>query len=359
MRMLGTYTATITAGALGRDGLPLRADHAWSFDVRDGQWRALTWLAESKGYGGLVLAIGEEGDAIAAWVDDTPAPAEGLTMWTKQMRPDGAWIVNVDVGVQPDISVSGVAIDRQGTVAAAWATSSEVHFAWRALAASDWRKLVLGRGETVELRVAADPRGGAVVVWRSRGDGVEPPRIRARRPLDSLGMSIQYDIDEVANDGPEVAVDGRGRAVAVWRTGGSVRASRLTQDWSTVVDIPKTTGGAKDTPRIATDDQGAAIAVWRTGDGDGDGDGEICVGRLGEEGWGMPTTLDAGRDPQISMSPGGDAIVAWTRRGVDGSQGVEAVRRGAGAIAWSDAQRRRVADRLPGHPFLAGYAFDE
>jgi sulfotransferase family protein len=28
-------------------------------------------------------------------------------------------------------------------------------------------------------------------------------------------------------------------------------------------------------------------------------------------------------------------------------------------VAWSDAQRRRVADRLPGHPFLAGYAFDE
>ncbi len=72
--------------------------------------------------------------------------------------------------------------------------------------------------------------------------------------------------------GPQVAVDPRGAAVAVWHQwegpGYDLWANRFVRDvgWG-ISELIETDGGYALSPQIATDPQGNAIAVWSQGDG--------------------------------------------------------------------------------------------
>jgi len=115
---------------------------------------------------------------------------------------------------------------------------------------------------------------------------------------------------------PDVAVDGNGRAIAVWTSNGSIKAAFRVVGGKFVTESGPTSTGAFQ-PQVAMDSNGLSVAVW-TEEPTGVNARVVSSTRPVGGGWSTPVTLSTdttvrATDPQISIDPQGNAVVVWVQ----------------------------------------------
>jgi hypothetical protein len=282
---------------------------------------APTWLTpkglSAAGNGGdLSVALDAAGDAFAVWARTGTAqaserPAGGT--WSAPQGISGS-CVNAN-GVQLAVSPAGRAV-------AVWECpkggNTIVQAATRAVGGgwSQPHDLSAPGHDANAPQVALDRAGEALVVWsRSNGTNVVVQAAMQRTngtwlaPQDVSGPGL--DVDR-----PDVALDARGNAVAVWRrSDGSssviLAATRTAAGlWSTPQAL--SSGGYSERPRIGIDSAGDAVVVWSLNAAHVRV--QAAVRRAGGS-WGQPETLSDsaadGLQPQVAVNLRGDAVAAW------------------------------------------------
>ncbi|MGZ6662729.1 MAG: hypothetical protein ACXVHL_36000 [Solirubrobacteraceae bacterium] len=219
-----------------------------------------------------------------------------------------------------------MAVDGQGNAIAVWqrsdGTNTIVQAAARAAGGSFGAPQDLSTaGQTAyDPQVAVDGQGNAIAVWQ-RFDGTNTVVQAAVRAVGgSFGAPQDLSAAGQTAYDPQVAVDGRGNAIAVWSASdgtnfivqAAVRAAGgsfgAPQDLSAA-------GQTANDPQVAVDGQGNAIAVWSRSNGTNDI--VQAAARAAGGTFGAPQDLSAaGQDahvPQVAVDRRGDAIAVWSR----------------------------------------------
>jgi hypothetical protein len=129
-------------------------------------------------------------------------------------------------------------------------------------------------GDAVEVQVAVAANGDAIAVW-SQSDGLRN-NIRANRYTAATGAWAEAELIEAIDTGnagsPQVAINASGQAIVVWTQftapGAEIRANHFDGTrWGTSSELVAdagTTGKpvSNSRPQIALDAKGNAIAVW-------------------------------------------------------------------------------------------------
>lgn len=237
-----------------------------------------------------------------------------------------------------------VVLDAAGTATAAWveaAGGTFVLLASRRTAGGEWsRPVAVDSGsatQDAEPQVAADGHGRVVAVWRDYTPSRTGSVIRTAT-FDGSSWSTSEDLSPATTHAfePQVAVDERGDAVVLWTenvSGGSsvVRAAyrRAAGRWVTS-GVTSSPGGAG--AQVAIDPDGRAVGVWVQ-------DGQVQTSDRGPTGsWSPPRTLSTrpdALDPRVAVDADGRTVVVWRATGFrDGLSGIQAATRGQGAD-WS------------------------
>ncbi len=274
------------------------------------------------------IAIGSQGEAIAIWarVDGGKPLIQAAT------RPvGGSWSAGTNLstpGQQADRPQ--IAIDAQGNAIAAWERSDGSHYIVQAATrppGGSWSApddlSAAGQNATNPM-LAVNPGGEAITVWERYNGSHFVVQVATRDA--GGGWSAATNLSAAAKDGtrPRVALDPGGDAVVLWRSGDGTdliveTASRPPgSSWSAPAELTAP-GLDAYAPRIAIDAQGNAIAAWERSDGSH----YIVQAATRPPGgsWSAPASLsapdhDAGR-PAIGVNAVGSTIVSWSRS--DGS----------------------------------------
>ena len=195
-----------------------------------------------------------------------------------------------------------------------------------------------GRGPQITL----DGRGDAAAVWVSGAFGggvVELASRRAGEAWNASATALSASGERAFQ--PQVALDDKGDGIAVWSLfDGShyivQAASRTGADgaWSTPSNL-SLPGSDGTSPQVVLDGRGNAIAIWESNDGTG----AIIQSAAKPAGgaWSTPSDLSSrnGVSPRIGLDGSGNAVAVWQR--VDFSAGTVMVESAAKAAngAWS------------------------
>jgi len=268
------------------------------------------------------VATNPTGTTMVVWEQD-----EGSTrnIWANRHVAGVGWgtptIIDRDTGYA---SGAFVGIDGQGDAIAVWlqyvggvrnvvANRYEPASGWGTPAVVDDTP-----NEMFGLDFAMSRTGHAVAAWHDLG--VPGLAIYATRYTPGTGWDTPtlLETSTVQASYPAVAVDRGGNATAAWQQGGALLGSRyaVSLGWGSPQQIDP--GDIGSDLGIAMDDAGNAIAVWnrvnstfRT---------SLFASRyVVGVGWGTPVALEAGTgdtlDPQIAITPSGDAVVVWRQAG--------------------------------------------
>ena len=169
-------------------------------------------------------------------------------------------------------------------------------------------------------QLALDGAGNAIAVW-SRSNGTNTIIQTATRPVGGPWQApLELSIAGQNASEPQLAVDGAGDAVAVWRRYDGANyivqaASRQAGGtWQQPLDL-SAAGQNAEAPQVAIDSAGDAIAVWSRSDGTN----TIlqASSRVAGGAWQTPIDLSAtgwsAASPQIAIAPSGDAVAVWRR----------------------------------------------
>jgi hypothetical protein len=240
-----------------------------------------------------------------------------------------------------------VAFDRHGDAIAVWSSEEVggnnpsheypidvVQSAYRPVRGSWQTPVDLSEpgGEATEPQVALDADGNAVAIWeakdnRARCFGEHMVRASSR----PAGGAWQTPVDlsgtggECRAEGPRLAVDSRGDAVAVWIRSELVagRGARWVQaasrpaggSWQAPIDLSQVGGSAGAAePEVAIDPQGDAVAIWEQGFENG----EFMQASIRPAGgaWQAPEDVsEPGQttEPDVALDASGNAIAVWHR----------------------------------------------
>ncbi|HEX4114923.1 MAG TPA: PKD domain-containing protein [Solirubrobacteraceae bacterium] len=245
-------------------------------------------------------------------------------------RATATWLSPADLSEAGQSAGSPqVAIDGQGGITAAWSRADGGNYEAQATfrpAGGSWQTPVAlseAGYNAGEVQVAADPAGEVVAVW----DTFPPASARTIQVAVKSPLSGSWStpvtlatIGEPVGE-PQVAIDSRGNAIAVWEEQPQNPGYRFIQasvkpagsTWSAPVDISEDTGGGD--PHIAMDAEGNAIATWLGADA------IESATRLASTGtWQAPVNvapsgLDAGGHPggpELAVNGEGNAVIAWS-----------------------------------------------
>ena len=224
------------------------------------------------------------------------------------------------------------AFDASGNALAVWTQSDGTRFnIWAnrfSAATSSWGTAALietdNAGNALNPQIAFDAGGNALAVWHQT-DGTRT-NIWANRftaATSSWGTAALIETDNFGGAfDPQIAFDASGNALAVWRqsdgTRSNIWANRFTaatSSWGTAALIETENLGSAGDPQIAFDGSGNALAVWRQSDGTRS---NIWANRFtaATSSWGTAALIetdnlgDAG-SPQIAFDASGNALVVW------------------------------------------------
>lgn len=305
---------------------------------------------------------------------DNPPPGGGTGGLTIESSAPAQGATDVDRGVQPQLTLSA-AVD-PATVAmasplgpvqaavTAQGTQVNVAPALRLLPATPYTvqvgngpaltfttrdgawsaaptRLNTGTVDAEEPDIAMDARGNAIAVWWQM-DGVMR-NIWASRYERGTGWSAPFTIEQSAAlaDSQQVAMDAEGNAIAVWiqtHVGApSLWASRFTPagGWETPELLELMDGSAAVTPRIAMNAAGHAVVAWHQQEAVA----SIYVNRyVPGSGWQGVQSIEANAlpayNPEVVVTPSGMAVVAWRQRNAANQFELFAAGAAAGG-AWS------------------------
>lgn len=279
------------------------------------------------------LAVDEQGDAIAIW--NLGGPSGGAVQ--EAFKPaGGAWRAPVEVAEEGDNPE--IAFDGNGNALALWyhfAEKVDGDYEWVAQSAflpagGSWGAPVdvSDLGLAGGLQMAVNSQGDAVAVWDQWTHGFLSARtVQAasrpagsdwQAPVELVGERDELDQPKDASE-PEIAVDGRGDAVAIWawefgETTIQTAFKPAGGTWLEPIDLSTFDEYAKN-PDIAFDGQGDAIAVWSVKSSTGAP--EIIQSAYKPAGSAWQTSVDlsgetnGGYDPQVAFDGWGDAVAAW------------------------------------------------
>ena len=281
------------------------------------------------------VAIDDSGNAVAVWakedstVQSSYRPAAGPWSAAQPVSPSG------DIALEPQVAMNptGLAVaiwlhKRAAPVVTVETTSKLGAAAWGAIPkvlSAPVTSTTPIAGWEPQVRINANAR---FAVWAQQAT---PERSVLESAWGSGCNTCNWGEDAAshqASDGatsveaPQVAIDGQGRAVAVWRnlpaasSVGGVQASTtafINGPWSSPVTL--STVGLfvfAEPPQIASDLAGNTTVVWPAMDNKIHAVSRPAGGAFGSE---APISGNAEQDPKVAMDPGGDAFATWTSTG--------------------------------------------
>lgn len=200
-------------------------------------------------------------------------------------------------------------------------------------------------------QIALDPQGGATAVWEEEYSGAIESS--SRSVGESWSAPVTLTAPGVRANWPQVAVDSQGNATAIWADRASddrrprIQIHRvqtairpLGGTWSAPVNISEVGRRLVQDPQIAVSPQGEATAIWQRSDGEN----LVVQGATRPVGgvWSRPVALTTGRgrggqNQQLVVDSQGNATAIW--EGYDTRRSsrkfvIEAAKHPAGG-AWS------------------------
>jgi hypothetical protein len=174
-------------------------------------------------------------------------------------------------------------------------------------------------GNAESPQIAMDGDGHAIAVWRQY-DGSRFYIWASYFDGFGWGTAEMIEEDDTGSaNSPQIAMDGDGNAIAVWSQHDGLRYNIWANyfdgsDWGTAELIETKSTGSAESPQIAMDDDGHAIAVWELNESTRNIWGNYFDG----SDWGTATLIETddtgnARSPQISMNGAGYAIVVWSQ----------------------------------------------
>jgi len=222
------------------------------------------------------VAVDPSGNAVAVWEQSSD---RRVIVYSNRSTPDGVWGAArpIDADHAGDAKAPQVAVDAGGNAVAVWqqfdgARDSIWSNRYPATDAS-WVGAELietdDRGDAQRPEVAMDPNGNAVAVW-SQFDGTNDD-IWSNH-YSSGGVWHSAERIEATDTGealrPRVAMDASGSAVVVWiqpdGSQDSIWSNRYTPSfgWGNEEPIETFDGGRAVQPEVAMEPKGNAVAVW-------------------------------------------------------------------------------------------------
>ena len=177
-------------------------------------------------------------------------------------------------------------------------------------------------GDVQNPQVVMDSRGNAVAVWsQSNGSRYD---VYANRYVSGAGWgNVSVVETDDAGDAREVqvAVDSTGQVVAVWSqhdgTQYNIYANRYTDGagWTSATLLETEDFGPAHSPQIAVDRAGNAVVMWAQTAG---WPVNIWANRyVAGMGWGAATLIETGASPayspQVAVDSAGNAIAVWSQ----------------------------------------------
>jgi hypothetical protein len=309
----------------GSDTSSATGVYASRYDAGTDTWQAPQLIDNVSGWAYRTqVAMDPNGNAIAVWDQDG-----GSTYNVYANRFDatsGTWgsaqeIENssLSYAVMPH-----VAMDANGNAIAVWFNgdgSSYDIYANRYVYGSGWGAsptlLDSGVGSATSPRVAMDPAGNAMAVWR-QDDGSTYYRTFTNRYVLGTGWTGDTMIQPASGDVnyPDVASDPNGNFVAIWwQNDGSaynIYANRYVSGTGWGSEVLLGDGMVETYPKVALDSSGNAIAVWSQDNGSYN---QIATRRfVPGTGWGTAQVLSTGSDainPSVAVDPAGHGFAVW------------------------------------------------
>ena len=176
-------------------------------------------------------------------------------------------------------------------------------------------------GEASYPDVAVDARGNAMAVWHQREELLI--LIWAGRYAIGSGWNRPQIIDTYSSGMAmfaQIATNANGNAVAVWSLQGSARSGIWSNNytnekgWGTAALASIPDALRVSSPRVAMDANGNAMAVWNQSDGTRD---NVWASRFTPgTGWGQATLIEtdnvgSARSPHVAMDNRGNAVAVW------------------------------------------------
>jgi hypothetical protein len=277
--------------------------------------------------------MGADGSAVVVW---TQFDGERGDIWSNcYTRRDGwSFARSIETSLR-DATTPQVAVDARGNAVAVWEQSDGMRYAiWsnRYTPSAGW-----GVAERIEAeqaddatnpQVAVDARGNAVAVWE-QSDGTRFDVWSNRyTPSARWGVPERIETEEAGDaSSPEVGVDAEGNAFAVWEQFAGARSgiwsNRYTpsRGWGTAERIDAANTADAREPRVAVGPAGSAVSVWRQSGTTGDG---IWSNRYTPNaGWGSAERIDSNHPgarsaPRVAIDANGEAMAVWSVSGGSG-----------------------------------------
>lgn len=293
------------------------------------------WSTPSRFFGGLEDAYGLQ-IAVDPLGNETAIWARRLgRSWVVQSATrsvGGSWSAPVTISADGAASAL-VAAGPEGNVTAVWLLEREE--GWRSVVQSATRSAGGSWSAPVTLspprkaarspQIALDPQGGATAVWEEEYRGAIESSTRSSGGIWSAPVTLSAT--GVRADWPQVGVDSQGNATAVWAgrasNGRRIRIqSRRIQTatrpaggtWSAPVSISKAGHRLVQDPQIAVSPQGEATAIWQRSNGSC----LVVQGATRPPGgvWSRPVDITTGhgrggQNLQLGVDSWGNATAIW------------------------------------------------
>lgn len=330
LSLLGHYQLTLDAAVADLSGNELSSPVTSSFTVRDGAWGNTATpfnIQQPRSKFDVQVATDTDGNAIAAWVTAQNKPV------SSRYTPEAGWSTPVDLYDNDyNLATAGtprVAIDNEGNATAVWFTyyNNQGYYILsnRYTKGSGWGKAVKIDDDYVYpgvIRLGFDEQGNALVIWSGRSP-TSIYRVRTNRysqQSESWGdaTTIASTSNSIDLNKPQIATTADGNGFAVWVQDNAgtctIQVSRYSADnsvWSAAQNVGP--GACSARPQIGADGAGNAIVAWEQIAGSVV---SIQANRyLAGEGWGTAQEIESnvrgGTNPQIAVTPKGDAVVVW------------------------------------------------
>jgi hypothetical protein len=311
------------------DGIRLGVQTA-SRSASTGSWSRPQNLSRSEGDAlSPQISVDADGNALAVWV----ASGGGQGPWEVQSayRPNaGAWQQPELVTRNPDEVVSPqLVFDARGGAVAAWAallgTNWAIETSERARGGGWHASLALAAaGEYPRVRVLlrGDGKGQLFALW----EGLSGVHAVVQAAIRSAAQKRWSDVRDLSDDrtdavSPQLAVDARGDAVAVWaqKSGRNwvVHAAkrRSGKAWEVPVML-SSPGRDAVAPDVALDPRGNAVAVWVRSNGTNT-IVQSSYRPLGDSSWSRARTISEPEgdavSPAVAVDASGNGTLVWSR----------------------------------------------
>jgi hypothetical protein len=285
------------------------------------------------------VAIDSAGDGFAAWL--SKSGTEYSILASTRTGLGGTWAkpvtletlgMSVIEDAQPRLSVDG-----RGDAIVVWehvkGPESFVESSSRPSGASAWGASQVVAEEAEPLHnpeVGLDSAGNATAVWEAKGANLRiDAAVKPAGGAWGAGVPLSESVGNA--NVPRLAVAGNGDAIAIWERfgeeGGNMAeiieastrsgAGAAFSHASKVTKIQPTRGEVAG-QHVALDEQGDAVVTWSETNTTSQDLVEASVGKIATDAWGAPAVLSGlgnnrEEEPQVTVSPAGEAVVAWER----------------------------------------------